>query len=84
MKRWYSERNIEKDCTVTGTNVLLVQTLHFADQVKTEAAILELVMGLNYITRFVKETNGKALIESDGRGACDDHLLQRENIICDM
>ncbi|GFZ02462.1 type-1 restriction enzyme mjaxp r protein [Actinidia rufa] len=84
MKRWYSERNIEKQCTGTGTNVLLVQTLHFADRVKTEAAILELVMGLNYISRFVKETNGKALIESHGRRACDGHLFQRDNIIFDV
>ncbi|GFY93448.1 hypothetical protein Acr_08g0018440 [Actinidia rufa] len=84
MKRWHSERNFEKQCMVPGTNVLLVQTLHFADQVKTKATIVELIMGLNYISRFIKETNGKALIESDGRRACDDHLLQRENIICDM
>ena len=84
MKRWHSERNFERQCMVPGTNVLLVQTLHFADQVKTKAIIVELIMGLNYISRFIKEANGKALIESDGRRACDDHLLQRENIICDM
>lgn len=45
--RWHSERNFEKQHMVPGTNILLVQTLHFANLAKTEAAILELLMGLN-------------------------------------
>ncbi|CAL5387601.1 unnamed protein product [Camellia sinensis] len=55
MIRWHSERNVEKQCMVPVTNILLVQTLHFANQVKTEAAIIELLMGLNYISRFGRE-----------------------------
>lgn len=51
MIRWHSERNIEKQHEVSRTNVLLVQTLFHANQVKTEAAITELLLGLNYFCR---------------------------------
>ncbi|KAI8013921.1 hypothetical protein LOK49_LG05G00870 [Camellia lanceoleosa] len=81
MIRWHSERNVEKQCMVPVTSILLVQTLHFANQVKTEAAIIELLMGLNYISRFGREIDGKAFMESAGRRACDGYLLQRDNII---
>ncbi|KAL5545948.1 hypothetical protein UlMin_005635 [Ulmus minor] len=55
--KWHSERNIEKQHEVSRTNVLLVQTLYYAYQAKTEAAITELLIGLNYICR-IGEVNG--------------------------
>lgn len=57
MIRWQSERNFEQQQIVTKTNVLLLQTLHFADQEKTEAAICELLVGLNYICRYEHQQN---------------------------
>ncbi|XAR64623.1 hypothetical protein NMG60_11008373 [Bertholletia excelsa] len=81
MIRWHSERNVEKHRMTPGTNVLLIQTLHFANQVKTEAAILELLMGLNYISRFGRQINEKAFMESAGRRAYGDSLFQMENIV---
>ncbi|KAL3506076.1 hypothetical protein ACH5RR_031458 [Cinchona calisaya] len=57
MIRWQSERNFEQQQIVTKTNVLLLQTLYFADQEKTEAAICELLVGLNYICRYEQQQN---------------------------
>ncbi|XP_059667499.1 protein PSK SIMULATOR 3-like [Cornus florida] len=82
MIRWHSERNFEKQHMVSGMNVLLVQTLYFANQPKTEAAITELIMGLNYLSRFGRELNEKVFLESACSRACDDFLLQRDNITC--
>jgi hypothetical protein len=36
-------------------NVLLVQTLYFANQAKAEAAIVELLVGLHYVCRIDKK-----------------------------
>lgn len=63
MIRWQSERSYEQQSFVSRTNVLLVQTLYFANQEKTEATITELLVGLNYIWRFGRELNAKALHE---------------------
>ncbi|KAJ8764584.1 hypothetical protein K2173_006456 [Erythroxylum novogranatense] len=57
MIRWQSERNFEQHQIVSRTNVLLLQTLYFADREKTEAAICELLMGLNYICRYEHQQN---------------------------
>ncbi|XVF66520.1 hypothetical protein PTKIN_Ptkin10aG0043000 [Pterospermum kingtungense] len=57
MIRWQSERNFEQQQIVTRTNVLLLQTLYFADREKTEAAICELLVGLNYICRYEHQQN---------------------------
>ncbi|XWS53843.1 hypothetical protein CRYUN_Cryun10bG0035100 [Craigia yunnanensis] len=57
MIRWQSERNFEQQQIVTRTNVLLLQTLYFADRKKTEAAICELLVGLNYICRYEHQQN---------------------------
>lgn len=57
MIRWQSERNFEQQQIVTRTNVLLVQTIYFADREKTEAAICELLVGLNYICRYEHQQN---------------------------
>lgn len=56
MIKWQSERNFEKrQQIVTGTNVLLLQTLYFADRVKTEAIICKLLVGLSYICHCVQQ-----------------------------
>ncbi|XP_058751735.1 protein PSK SIMULATOR 3-like [Vicia villosa] len=57
MLRWQSERSYEQLSFVSRTNVLLVQTLYFASQEKTEEIITELLVGLNYVWRYVKELN---------------------------
>ncbi|VFQ96481.1 unnamed protein product [Cuscuta campestris] len=51
MIRWQSERSFERHSFVSKTNMLLVQTLHFANQEKVEATITELLVGLNYLWR---------------------------------
>ena len=56
MVKWYSERNFEKEFTSLKANVLLVQTLYFANQAKTEAAMVELLVGLHYVCRIDVET----------------------------
>ncbi|XP_057859508.2 uncharacterized protein LOC131068342 [Cryptomeria japonica] len=63
MIRWQSERNFEQQHLVPRTNVLLLQTLYFANQVKTELAITELLVGLNYICRYEQEIRANALME---------------------
>ncbi|CBI24509.3 unnamed protein product, partial [Vitis vinifera] len=63
MIKWQSERSFEQQNLVQKTNVLLLQTLYFANKEKTEAAITELLVGLNYIWRFEREMNAKALFE---------------------
>ncbi|KZV45390.1 hypothetical protein F511_05554 [Dorcoceras hygrometricum] len=55
MIRWQSERNFEQQQIITRTNVLLFQTIYFADREKTEAAICELLVGLNYICRYEQQ-----------------------------
>ncbi|KAG8381458.1 hypothetical protein BUALT_Bualt06G0124000 [Buddleja alternifolia] len=63
MIKWQSERSFEQQNLVKKTNVLLLQTLYFANQEKTEAAITELLVGLNYIWRFEREMNAKAIFQ---------------------
>ncbi|CAI9759795.1 unnamed protein product [Fraxinus pennsylvanica] len=63
MIRWQSERSFEHQNIVSRTNVLLVQTLYFANQEKTEESIIELLVGLNYVWRYVREVNAKSLVE---------------------
>ncbi|KAL3524194.1 hypothetical protein ACH5RR_017028 [Cinchona calisaya] len=63
MIKWQSERSFEQQNLLPKTNVLQLQTLYFANQEKTEAAITELLVGLNYIWRFEREMNAKALYE---------------------
>ena len=54
--RWQAERSLERRKTAApaggNTNVLLLQTLHMADRGKVEAAVVELLVGLNYVWRF--------------------------------
>lgn len=68
MVRWQAERNFEQRNVASSGTVLLLQTLHFADQGKTEAAVTELLVGLNYLWRFGRELEAKARLESAGAG----------------
>ncbi|XP_022746658.1 uncharacterized protein LOC111296556 [Durio zibethinus] len=63
MIRWQSERSFEQQNFVSRTNILLVQTLYFANREKTEAAITEILVGLNYVWRLGRDLNAKALQE---------------------
>ncbi|KAK9123993.1 hypothetical protein Sjap_013595 [Stephania japonica] len=74
MIRWQSERSFQQQQLASRTSVLLVQTLFFANQTKTEAAIAELLVGLNYIWRFGRELNAKALMECASGREFDDYL----------
>ncbi|KAI3512178.1 hypothetical protein L1887_19416 [Cichorium endivia] len=75
MIKWHSERNFEKQRMSSGGSVVLVNTLHYADQVKSEDAITELVMGLHYVSRFGREINDKAFVGSVCRRECDDYVV---------
>ncbi|KAL5223619.1 hypothetical protein ABZP36_010258 [Zizania latifolia] len=70
--QWQAERNFEQRNVASGAGVLLLQTLHFADQKKSEAAIVELLLGLNYLWRAGRELDGKAKFEPAGSGNSDD------------
>ncbi|XP_073123427.1 uncharacterized protein [Henckelia pumila] len=74
MIRWQSERSIEHQSLVSRTNVLLVQTLFLANQVKTETAITELLIGLNYIWRFGREINANSLSEFASARKVDEYM----------
>lgn len=74
MIRWQSERSFEHQNLLSKTNVLLVQTLFYANQEKTEATITELLIGLNYIWRYGREVNTKAILECESGRTFDDSL----------
>ncbi|KAK9724504.1 hypothetical protein RND81_05G077800 [Saponaria officinalis] len=76
MIKWQSVRNFEQQNLMSkSTNVLLLQTLYFANKDKAEAAITELLVGLNYIWRFEREMNAKALIE------CSKYFINNNNFV---
>ncbi|KAJ7961386.1 putative Avr9/Cf-9 rapidly elicited protein [Quillaja saponaria] len=52
--RWQTERNLEKQRFDTKPTVLLLQTLHYSDLEKTEAAIVEVLVGLSCVYRYEK------------------------------
>lgn len=56
--RWQLERNYEKMKFESKPPVLLLQTLHFSDKEKTEAAIAEVLVGLSCICRFGNRGSG--------------------------
>ncbi|XP_039046539.1 protein PSK SIMULATOR 1-like [Hibiscus syriacus] len=63
MIKLQNERSLEHQNSLPRTNVLLLHTLFFANIDKTEAAITELLVGLNYIWRFEREMTAKVLFE---------------------
>ncbi|KAL8094828.1 protein PSK SIMULATOR 1 [Apium graveolens] len=81
MIKWHSERNFEKQPRYSGITVLLVQTLYFANQEKTEAAVTELLMGLNYISRFGREFNDISFQESSCSTFSNDYSAYKSNSI---
>uniref|UniRef100_A0ACD5VNE9 Uncharacterized protein n=1 Tax=Avena sativa TaxID=4498 RepID=A0ACD5VNE9_AVESA len=70
--RWQAERNFEQQQIVSKGNVLLLQTLYFADREKTEAVVCELLVGLNYICRYEQQQN--ALLDCSSSIDFDDCL----------
>ncbi|KAL0375242.1 UNVERIFIED_CONTAM: hypothetical protein Sradi_3439900 [Sesamum radiatum] len=50
--RWQMERNVEKMKFDSKPGVLLLETLHFSDKEKTEAAVAEVLVGLSCMYRF--------------------------------
>lgn len=50
--RWQSERNLEKQRFDASPTALLMQTLHYSDLEKAEAAIVEVLVGLSCIFRY--------------------------------
>ncbi|XP_057548792.1 protein PSK SIMULATOR 1 [Amaranthus tricolor] len=79
--RWHSERNYEKHHIISRGSLLLVQTLYFANQSKTEAAIIELLLGLNYLYRF-GNVNEKVFLEASGTRVYDGYSIQTDTIAC--
>lgn len=56
--RWQAERSLERRdsaAAAAAADVLVLQTLHMADRGKVDAAVVELLVGLNYVWRFDKE-----------------------------
>lgn len=73
MIRWQSERNFEQQQqVVTRANVLLLQTLFFCDCKMTEAAICELLVGLNYICWYEHQQN--ALLDCASSFDLEDYM----------
>ncbi|OEL25471.1 hypothetical protein BAE44_0013513 [Dichanthelium oligosanthes] len=70
--RWQAERSLERrrntgappprGCWGSASVLLLLQTLHMADRERVEAAVVELLVGLNYVWRFEKEMSCRALL----------------------
>jgi hypothetical protein len=64
MIRWQSEHNFEQQQQIVSRpNVLLLQTLHFADREKAEAAITELLVGLNRLWRYERDFKANLYME---------------------
>ncbi|MCO5550624.1 hypothetical protein L7F22_004113 [Adiantum nelumboides] len=74
MIRWQSEHNFEQQQLVPRTNVLLLQTLYFADQVKAEAAIAELLVGLNHLWKHERDSKAHSLMEYASNKDLDEYL----------
>ncbi|XP_057512186.1 protein PSK SIMULATOR 1-like [Actinidia eriantha] len=60
--RWQAERNFEKMRFESRPAALLVQTLHFSDREKVEAAVADVLVGLSCIYQYENRRN------SDGDG----------------
>ncbi|KAI4383074.1 hypothetical protein MLD38_008954 [Melastoma candidum] len=71
MIKWQSERSFEQnsgrrndgDTSEKRKSVFLLQTMFYANKEKTEAAITELLVGLNYLWRYEREMTIKAMFE---------------------
>ncbi|KAI5056141.1 hypothetical protein GOP47_0029662 [Adiantum capillus-veneris] len=74
MIRWQSEHNFEQQQLIPRTNVLLLQTLYFADQVKAEAAITDLLVGLNLLWKHERDSKAHSLMEYASNKDLDEYL----------
>ncbi|WOL00830.1 hypothetical protein Cni_G09543 [Canna indica] len=63
MIKWQVERSFEQRRLSPSSSVLLLQTLHFANREKTEGAITDLLVGLDYLWRYGRGTSDKAVAE---------------------
>ncbi|CAL9067470.1 protein PSK SIMULATOR 1-like [Musa acuminata AAA Group] len=61
MIRWHSDRSFERQSLASSSTVLLLQTLYFADRKKTEDAITELLVDLNYLWRYRRDSNAETM-----------------------
>ncbi|KAK7345429.1 hypothetical protein VNO77_16033 [Canavalia gladiata] len=82
MRRWHSERNFEKEHTASKANVLLIQTLYFANQAKTEAAIVELLVGLHYVCKIDREACMRDAPEFAGSKSFNGVRLRKNELYC--
>ncbi|KAJ3682709.1 hypothetical protein LUZ60_012936 [Juncus effusus] len=57
--KWHDERNMDRTQRFsTSSRMLMVQTLHFADVEKTEAAIVEVLVGLSCMCWYHEQRGG--------------------------
>ncbi|RDY05060.1 hypothetical protein CR513_11135, partial [Mucuna pruriens] len=77
---WHSERNYEKEHTTLNANVLLIQTLHFANQAKTEAAIIDLLVGLNYVCRIDTKVGTRDTLDCASTRSSNDVRLRKNGM----
>jgi hypothetical protein len=72
--RWQAERSFEfeqqQQRRVVLERSVLLQTMYFADREKTEAAVCELLVGLNYICMYERQQN--ALLDCSSSLGLDD------------
>ncbi|GMJ03132.1 hypothetical protein like AT3G23160 [Hibiscus trionum] len=61
---WQQERNLEQQKFDSKPTVLLFQTLHFSDLEKTEAAIVEVLVGLSCIYKYQNRRERDGVEES--------------------
>ncbi|MED6221892.1 hypothetical protein PIB30_059159 [Stylosanthes scabra] len=84
MIRWHSERNFEKEDTTFNANVFLVQTLHFADQAKTEAAIIDLLVALSYVCRVDRKADTRDTMEFAGSRSLNGVCIRQNRMYNDF
>lgn len=71
-RKWESEQSYaHQNIVFDSEKVLLVQTLHYANQEKTDAAVSELFVGLKYICRIQVELGANSSDESAYGGSSD-------------
>ncbi|KAJ4835283.1 hypothetical protein Tsubulata_002802 [Turnera subulata] len=73
-EQWHAERSMEKHRFDAKPTVLLFQTLYFSNLEKTEAAIVDVLVGLSCIYRY---ENRRSRGGGSGRGVDTDDFLGR-------
>lgn len=80
MIKWHSVRNFEREQSSSKANVLLVQTLYFANQAKAEAAMVELLVGLHYVCRIDREACMREAHEFSGSRSSNGVRLRKNEL----